>query len=426
MTVTISNALITSAASANTPQTTSYTTPANSKHFICVTDMDNSNTSGNNIECTTRTFDGVSMGTAVARIASDAGGTGQLKNAYAVKDPTIATVNVVTTHTASSHHKEMFSIVSSNNVEMAVSPVSYGLGTSINVTVTTKVGDLVVYSVSLNNVLPTGINASTTPPYDGQTLVVGGGDVNQGARIFTKVATSTSTSAAWSAGFSARWSVVAFIFTEGSAAITSFNGGNPVTAGQTSIPVQATGFTGKPTAVTATYESDTKAISATIGAGTATDFVIDIQDRVNGEDWPLNGTSVTFTFTYGSELASVARTLVKKADETVYTFTGAITSDPATLTYWLTQDGFTVEGGEHAYSQPAPTASMPTPNLVLTPDGGGTVFEACTFTSWFRPAAGTTGAGNVYEYEWVISESGISVVGRRRMPSSAIGYGIGI
>jgi len=81
MTATISNALITSEMLVNAPQITSYTTPANSKYFICVTDMDKSNTSTNNIECSTRTFNGVSMGTAVARIASDAGGTGQLKNA---------------------------------------------------------------------------------------------------------------------------------------------------------------------------------------------------------------------------------------------------------------------------------------------------------------------------------------------------------
>jgi len=404
MTITINSAAISSNANSGVAQTTSYTTPANSKYFICVTDIDNSNTSTNNIECSTRTFNGVSMGTAVARIASDAGGTGQLKNAYSVKDPTIATVDVVTTHTASGHHKEMFSIVSSNNVDMAVSPVSYGTGTSASVTVTTKVGDLVVYSLSLNNSAPTSITASTTPPNDGQTLVVdGGSSANQGARIFTKVATSTSTSAAWTFASSQRWSVVAFIFTEETASITSFNGGNPVTAGQTSIPVQATGFTGKPTAVTATYESGAKAISATIGAGTATDFVIDIQDRVNGEDWPLNGASVTFIFTYGSESASVARTLVKKAAETVYTFAGVITDDPTSIGYWLTQDGFTVEGGEHAYT--------PYGDLVLTPDGGGTVTNAGSFTSWFRPATGT-GAGNVYEYEWVISESGISPTGR--------------
>jgi hypothetical protein len=189
--------------------------------------------------------------------------------------------------------------------------------------------------------------------------------------------------------------------------ITSINGGNPITAGQTVIPIEASGFTAKPTSVTATYAAGAKSISATIGSGTATSFNISIQDRVEAEDWPLNGDTLTFTFTYGSESASGTQTLVKKANETVLTFTGAITSDPATLTYWLTQDGFTVEGGENVYKQPPPTASMPSPDLVLTADGGGSVKEASTFPSWFRPATGT-GAGNVYEYQWIITDAGIS------------------
>lgn len=189
------------------------------------------------------------------------------------------------------------------------------------------------------------------------------------------------------------------VFYEAAQSITSINGGNPITAGQTIIPIVASGFTAKPTSVTATYAAGTKSISATIGTGTATIFNISIQDRVEAEDWPLNGDTITFTFTYGSESASGTQTLVKKSAETVLTVAGAITSDPATLTYWLTQDGFTVEGGELAYA--------PYGDLVLTADGGGSATDAGTFTSWFRPTTGT-GAGNVYEYQWVIIEAGIS------------------
>jgi len=181
--------------------------------------------------------------------------------------------------------------------------------------------------------------------------------------------------------------------------ITSINGGNQITAGQTIIPIEASGFTAKPTGVTATYAAGAKSISATIGSGTATSFNISIQDRVEGEDWPLNGDTITFTFTYGSESASGTQTLAKKATETVLTFSGAITSDPATLTYWLTQDGFTVEGGELVYD--------PYGDLILIADGGGSATDAGTFTSWFRPATGT-GVGNVYEYQWIITEDGIS------------------
>ena len=182
--------------------------------------------------------------------------------------------------------------------------------------------------------------------------------------------------------------------------ITSINGGNPITAGQTAIPIVATGFSAKPTAVTATYESGAKSITATIDSGgSATNFNISIQDRIESEDWPLNGDTLTFTFTYGSESASGTQTLVKKATETVLTFSGAITSDPANLTYWLTQDGFTAEGGELAY--------IPYGDLALTADGGGSATNAGTFTSWFRPSTGT-GAGNVYYYEWTVTEAGIT------------------
>ena len=185
--------------------------------------------------------------------------------------------------------------------------------------------------------------------------------------------------------------------------IDSINGGSPITAGQTGIAIIASGFTAKPTAVTATYAAGAKSIAATIDSGgTATNFNISIQDRIEAEDWPLNGDTLTFTFTYLSESASGTQTLVKKADEVVLTVSGGITSDPATWTYWLNDDGFTVEGGEHVYD--------PYGDLVLTADGGGSATNAGTFTSWFRPATGT-GAGNVYAYTWVITEAGISPAG---------------
>lgn len=185
--------------------------------------------------------------------------------------------------------------------------------------------------------------------------------------------------------------------------VTSINGGNPITAGQTGIAIVASGFTAKPTAVTATYAAGAKSITATIDSGgTATNFNISIQDRIEAEDWPVNGDTITFTLTYLSESATGTQTLVKKASETVLTVSGGITIDPATWTYWLTQDGFTVEGGEHDY--------IPYGDLVLTADGGGSATNAGTFTSWFRPATGT-GAGNVYAYTWVITEAGISPAG---------------
>lgn len=206
--------------------------------------------------------------------------------------------------------------------------------------------------------------------------------------------------------------------------ITSINGGNPITANQTSVAIVASGFTAKPTAVVITYASGTKSITATVDSGgTSDNFNISIQGRVEAEDWPASGDTLTFTFTYLTESASGTQTLVKGVDETALTVVGGILHDPSTWTYWLTQDGFTVEGGELVYKQPNPTATMPTPDLVLTADGGGSVEEACTFTSWFRPSTGV-GAGNVYAYTWVISEAGI--IPLKQTLIFGVGYGIGI
>lgn len=186
--------------------------------------------------------------------------------------------------------------------------------------------------------------------------------------------------------------------------IDSINGGNPITAGQTGINILTTGAVAKPLSVAATYAAGTKSITATIDSGgTANSFTISIQDRVEGEDWPLNNSTVTCTFTYAADSAAGNQFLVKKADEVALTVSGGITSDPATWTYWLTQDGFTVEGGELVYD--------PYGDLVLTADGGGSATNAGTFTSWFRPATGT-GAGNVYAYQWVVSGAGVVPVSR--------------
>lgn len=197
--------------------------------------------------------------------------------------------------------------------------------------------------------------------------------------------------------------------------ITSINGGNPITVGQTNIPIVTSGFTAKPTGVTVTHSGGT--LTATIGAGSATNFVIDLQDRVEGEDWPVNGSNVSFTFTYGAESASLNQIVVGKVGEVVYTFVGVITTDPSSIGYHLAADGFTVEGGEHTY--------IPYGDLVLAADGTGLATNVGTFSSWFRPSTGT-GAGNIYQYTWNISEAGIAPVEVVKTISLGVGYGLGI
>jgi hypothetical protein len=177
--------------------------------------------------------------------------------------------------------------------------------------------------------------------------------------------------------------------------VTSINGGNPITANQTTVSSVTTGFTGLPTSITC----DLAGITCSSIGGTTNAPTLVKSQRVNGSPWPLNGATATFTYVNGAESASGTQVIQKEAGDVVYTFSGVITDDEASIGYWLTQDGFTVEGGEHSYT--------PYGDLVLTADGGGTVTDAGTFTSWFRPSTGT-GAGNVYSYTWNISDAGIS------------------
>jgi len=181
--------------------------------------------------------------------------------------------------------------------------------------------------------------------------------------------------------------------------ITSINSGSPITANQTTVSSVTTGFTGIPTSITC----DLAGITCSSIGGTTNAPTFVKSQRVNGSPWPLNGATATFTYINGSETASGTQVIQKEAGDVVLTVSGGITDDPAAWTYWLTQDGFTVEGGELSYT--------PYGDLVLTADGGGTVTDAGTFTSWFRPATGT-GAGNVYSYTWIITEAGISVLNR--------------
>jgi len=176
--------------------------------------------------------------------------------------------------------------------------------------------------------------------------------------------------------------------------VTSINSGNPITANQTTVSSVTTGFTGLPTSITCNLAGIT---CSSIGGTTNAPTFVKSQ-RVNGQPWPLNGSTATFTYVNGSETASGTQAIQKEAGDVVLTVSGGITDDPSAWTYWLTQDGFTVEGGELSYT--------PYGDLVLTADGGGTVTDAGMFTSWFRPATGT-GAGNVYYYEFTISDGGI-------------------
>lgn len=190
--------------------------------------------------------------------------------------------------------------------------------------------------------------------------------------------------------------------------ITDIDGDNVIEVGQT-FTINTVGFTGQPVA---TNSQSGNGVTVTITGGSANVWTATVSERVEGAAFSaLPITPVTLTLTNGSESASRSFTLTKKTIEANLIFSGVVTTDPKMMGYHLAADGFTVEGSELTYEQPAPTATMPVPNLVLTSDGGGSVKEACTFTSWFRPATGAgAGAGNVYAYTWNISEAGVTPV----------------
>jgi hypothetical protein len=234
----------------------------------------------------------------------------------------------------------------------------------------------------------------------------------------TDSSTSTSTGAVTSSytiPTGIQYMFVQLEIKESSVSITSINGGNPVTVGQTGVAIVSSGFTSKPTSVVGTFAGGT--ISATVGAGTTNNFVIDIQDVVDATPWPLDGANVSWAFSNGSESGSAFQAITKKAGELVQTFIGAVTTDPAYITYHIAGDGFAVNGGEFIY---------PTALGVVDTDGTNHTTSAGVYVVRFRPASGT-GAGNVYLYTFTLNDAG-QVVGSAviKLPSLCIGFGIGI
>jgi hypothetical protein len=403
MALAINNAVVTVDVGGNAIQTTNAVVPTNAKWFVCVTDIDNSNTAANNTEVNLKTFNSVDMGTAVARIANDASGTGQLKNAYAVVNPSIGTFPVATRHVTTRHYSEQFSITSDNPGAMTVSPVSFGTGTSASITVNTEVGDLVVYSVSLNNSDPTAITASSTPPNNLQTLVQSGGAASTaGTRIFTKTATGSTTSAAWSFSSSQRWSVIAFVFHEDTAAVTSINGGNPVTVGQSNVVIAHTGFTGAVTSVT----TNRAGVTATIVSGDASSTTINLSGWTEGAQYPVAPINVTYTLTRGAESASGTQSLIRPANYAQVTFVGAITDDVNQIGYGLAQAGHVVEGGAFYYrTDQVPTLTVNADTSWTSDPAGG------TFDAVFIPVSGAT-SGRAYLFDITLLNGEIvSIVG---------------
>ncbi len=201
------------------------------------------------------------------------------------------------------------------------------------------------------------------------------------------------------------------VFGEAAQLVTSINGGAAIKPGQTGVPIVTTGFTVKPNLAVGTWTGGT--IAATVGAGTANSFAIDVQDRVSGSPWPTKDTVIAWTFSNSvPESAVGTQTITVKTSEVAVTFIDAVTTDAAFIGYHLNFDGLVVEGGEFTY--------LPYDDLVVFTDSNWEVTSLNYFDSWFRPA-GTS--SNIYYYRFTISASGISVAAKGKL---LLGVGISV
>jgi len=183
--------------------------------------------------------------------------------------------------------------------------------------------------------------------------------------------------------------------------ITSINGGNPITAGQTGIASVSTGFTGLPSTITTNASGVT--CSNIGGATNAATF--NVSDRVDGALYPKSGTNVTFTFTNGAESDAADQTVVKKATETTVVISEPLFTANTIANAILAATGRTVAAADEFYHT---TYS----DLVITTDTDFTVTDAGIFDLWLYVATGSD-AGKNYYYAVTITESGEVVIGGR-------------
>jgi hypothetical protein len=180
--------------------------------------------------------------------------------------------------------------------------------------------------------------------------------------------------------------------------ITSINGGNPITAGQTGITSSSTGFTGLPSTIT------TDASGATVsGIGGVTNAAtFNISDRVDGGLYPKSGTSVNFTFVNGAESDTAAQSVVHKLTETKVVISAPLFTANTLASAILAAFGRTVAVGDEFYHT---TYS----DLVITTDTDFTVTDAGSFDLWLYVNAGGD-AGKNFFYYVTITESGAVVL----------------
>lgn len=208
---------------------------------------------------------------------------------------------------------------------------------------------------------------------------------------------------------------LAFVVGAGApAGADSINNGNPVKVGQTSIPIDLSGFVGTPTSVLCKYASGTKSLTVSNIIGDNTAITVDLEDRSAGVDCPLIGSALEFTVTDGTGIAVINTTLAAKTGEVAVTFSNVITQYNTFFAPHFNSAGYTSEGAEFVYT----TSGFTPSDFVLNADSSFSSTSGGVVTGWFRPSSGT-GAGNVYYYDFTINDSG-EIVTDRGLTSSGL------
>lgn len=197
------------------------------------------------------------------------------------------------------------------------------------------------------------------------------------------------------------------------ATVTSINSGTPITAGKTTIPSTSTGFTGLPISIT----TNASGVTCSNIGGSVNAATFDISDRVDGGLYPKSGTSVTFTFTNGSESGALAQSVVKKANETTVAISSPLFIANTIPQAILSQTGRTVATGDDFYHTTYD-------DLVITASGDYTVSSAGTFDLWLWVSSGAD-AGKMFFYSVTVTESGLVVATTGRNHYIGLGVGIG-
>jgi hypothetical protein len=192
--------------------------------------------------------------------------------------------------------------------------------------------------------------------------------------------------------------ITTYTYIDPAVAITSINGGSPITAGQSGIASVSTGFSGLP----ATITTNASGVTCSNIGGTTNAPTFTITDRVDGGLYPKSGTSVNFTFVNGTENAVGAQTIVKKSTETKVVIASPLFSDNTIAQAIFSAFGRTVAAADEFYHT---TYS----DLVITSDTDFTVTAAGSFDLWLYVNAGAD-AGKNYYYAVTITESGAGVI----------------